>query len=86
MALLREFEHSGLTMAEFCRRREVGYSTMAAWRRSCRERPGAFVEVEPLESVAAPVARSNGRLCAELMLPGGAVLRVYQINPTGGQA
>ena len=86
VALLREFERSGLTMAEFCRRREVGYSTMAAWRRSCRERPGAFVEVEPLESGAAPAARSTGSLCAELMLPGGAVLRVYQIQPTGGRA
>jgi hypothetical protein len=36
--------------------------------------------------VAAPAARSTGSLCAELMLPGGAVLRVYQINPTGGRA
>lgn len=86
VALLREFEDSGLTMAEFCRRREVGYSTMAAWRRSFRERTAAFVEVEPLQSVAAPAARSNGRLCAELVLPGGAVLRVYQIHPTGGRA
>ena len=30
VALLREFERSGLSMAEFCRRREVGYITMAA--------------------------------------------------------
>jgi hypothetical protein len=72
VALLREFERSGLTMA--------------TWRRSCRERPGAFVEVEPLESVAPPAARSTGSLCAELALPGGVVLRVYQINPTGGRA
>jgi hypothetical protein len=27
MALLREFEGSGLSMAECCRRREVGYSS-----------------------------------------------------------
>jgi transposase-like protein len=86
VALLRDFERSGLSMAEFCRRREVGYSTMAAWRRSFRERTGAFVEVEPLESVAPPAARSTGSQCAELALPGGAVLRVYQIHPTGGRA
>ena len=86
MALLREFERSGLTMAEFCRRRELGYSTMAAWRRSCRERSAAFVEVEPVDCGHPLTGRSNGRLCAELMLPGGAVLRVYQINPTGGPA
>jgi transposase-like protein len=48
-ALLREFDGSGLSMAEFCRRRGVGYSTMAAWRRTWRSRPAAtFVEVEPL--------------------------------------
>lgn len=86
MALLREFERSGLSMAEFCRQREVGYSTMAAWRRSARRGGGAFVEVEPLVSGALPAGRSTGPLCAELMLPGGAVLRVYQINPTGGRA
>ena len=51
MALLREFERSGLSMAEFCRRREVGYSTMAAWRRSVRRGTAAFVEVEALESL-----------------------------------
>ena len=86
VALLREFERSGLSMAEFCRRREVGYSTMAAWRRSGRGGTGAFVEVEPLECGAPAAARSTGRLCAELVLPGGAVLRVYQINATGGPA
>lgn len=89
-ALLREFEGSGLTMAEFCRRREVGYSTMAAWRRACRPspQPGAFVEVEALGVAgAAPVTeRSQRLLCAELMLPGGTVLRVYQIPSTGGMA
>ena len=72
MALLREFERSGLSMAEFCRRREVGYSTMAAWRRAARRGGAAFVEVEPMESGEPPAARSTGRLCAELMLPGGA--------------
>ena len=95
-ALLREFVGSGLSMAEFCRRRVVGYSTMAAWRRTWRRRPAAtFVEVEPLlggpgggggATAVAAHGRSPGSLCAELMLPGGAVLRVYQIHPTGGAA
>ena len=86
MALLREFERSGLSMAEFCRRREVGYSTMAAWRRACRTRGAAFVEVEPVERGESMTGAGRGSLCAELMLPGGAVLRVYQINPTRGRA
>lgn len=92
-ALLREFEGSGLSMAEFCRRRGIGYSTMAAWRRAWRSRPAAmFVEVEPLPAdcsyhgspAAAAGAPPSGSLCAELMLPGGAVLRVYQMPSTGG--
>ena len=58
----------------------------APWRRSVRRGTAAFVEVEALESVTPPAGRSTGSLGAELMLPGGAVLRVYQINPTGGQA
>ena len=94
VALLREFEGSGLTLAEFCRRREVAYSTMMTWRRACRPGPppelrrAAFVEVEAVgASPAEPVGdRSGGNLCAELVLPGGAVLRVYQSGSTGGRA
>ena len=88
VALLREFEGSGLSMAEFCRRREVAYSTMMAWRRACRPcpQPGAFVEVEAVESGETLTDRSQGDLCAELVLAGGTVLRVYQIAPTGGRA
>ena len=89
-ALLREFEGSGLPMAEFCRRRKIGYSTMSAWRKAGRrEAAASFVEVET--AAAAPsvhdcpgVARGKGlqghagAVLAELVLPGGAVLRVYQ--------
>lgn len=94
VALLREFEGSGLSMAEFCRRREVAYSTMMAWRRAGRGAMpahgglGAFVEVEAVgvrsgQPVSGP---GQGTVCAELVLPGGAVLRVYQMASTGGQA
>ncbi len=95
VALVRELEGSGLSMAEFCRRRGLGYSTMVAWRRAWRSRPAAaFVEVEPLSAGGgrdevvgrAAHAPGTGSLCAELLLPGGAVLRVYQIHPTGGAA
>lgn len=94
MALLREFEGSGLSMAEFCRRREVAYSTMMAWRRAGRQevprqgRRAAFVEVEAVGVSRAEPARDPGQgtVCAELVLPGGAVLRVYQMASTGGRA
>ena len=102
VALLREFEGGGLSMAEFCRRRGLGYSTMMAWRRAWRSRPAAlFVEVETgpaggggggdeggrtVGRAAQAQARSAASVCAELLLPGGAVLRIYQMVPTGGQA
>ncbi len=94
VALLREFEGCGLSMAEFCRRREVAYSTMMAWRRLSRQgvlpqgRRAAFIEVEAVGvSGVGPVRDAGqGKVCAELVLPGGAVLRVYQMTSTGGQA
>jgi hypothetical protein len=94
VALLREFEGCGLSMAEFCRRREVAYSTMMAWRRAGRqgwppqERRAAFVEVEAVGVSGVETVRDpgHGTVCAELMLPGGAVLRIYQMASAGGRA
>ena len=77
-------------MAEICRRREVGYSTRAAWRRAAREDAvPRFVEIEA--AVPEPGARRGpagggsgeilpvaGALLAELMLPDRAVLRVFE--------
>jgi hypothetical protein len=78
-AVLRALESSGLTMVEFCRRRGLPYATVAAWRSMERRRGSGFVEVEAPVPVSAagnsPV--SSAALCAELLLPGGAVLRVY---------
>jgi hypothetical protein len=90
-ALLREFESSGLSMAEFCRRRGVGYRSMTAWRRTVPRQPTTvFIEVEALKGRGGAEAEasspSTGCLSAELLLPGGAVLRVYQIPSTGGVA
>lgn len=96
VALLREFEGCGLSLAEFCRQRKVAYSTMMAWRRAGRQgwppegQRAAFIEVEAVggrgpEPVRDP-GHGHGTVCAELMLPGGAVLRIYQMGSTGGRA
>ncbi len=79
-ALLREFEDSGLSMAEFCRRREVGYKAMAAWRRNVPRQPTVtFIEVEAIkghgggaeaEAEAEACSPSAGCLSAELLLLG----------------
>jgi len=85
--VLRELERSGLSMAEFCRRRELPYATVAAWRSSARREPVRFVEVEAAERPGpVPVVQRHpgSCLCAEVVLPGGAVLRVYQSCGEGG--
>jgi lambda repressor-like predicted transcriptional regulator len=83
-AVLRGLERSGLSMAEFCRREELPYSTVAAWRSAQRRQAGRFIEVE---SSGVPAAAATAEvLCAELVLPGGAVLRVFTRTAEGGAA
>lgn len=79
-AVLRELEQSGLSMAEFCRRRGLAYATIAAWRSMARRTTGGFVEVEAQRAAGtmSKAVRDDGALCVELTLPGGAVLRVSQ--------
>ena len=92
LAVLRELDGSGLTMAEFCRRRDLPYGTVAAWRSMSRRKPVRFVEVEATDHSHGPPAKPGDRghvtssLCAELVLPGGAVLRIYQNTGAGGAA
>lgn len=84
--VLRALECSGLSMAEFCRRRDLPYATVASWRSSARREPVRFVEVETAQGGTMDARPAGGSLCAELVLPGGAVLRVYQITGAGGVA
>jgi transposase-like protein len=109
-ALLEDYKTSGLTIAAFCRRRGVGYSTMFRWMRDAglpvqqKQKGGGpaaetprFVEVEmegcengaavhsPPRPPKRPV-RPAPALRAELLLPGGVVLRVYHnSSSTGGE-
>lgn len=108
-ALIDECKASGLTVAEFCRRRGVGYSTMFKWMGDAgmpdREKGGhavaaetpRFVEVEmenhengaalrPALRAPKKPLRPAAALCAELILPGGVVLRVYHNNSCEGGA
>lgn len=82
--VLRELEQSGLSMAEFCRRRDLPYATVASWRSHARGEPVRFVEVEASQGVSESRSHGAGVLCAEVLLPGGAVLRVYQSTGAGG--
>lgn len=79
-ALLREYEASGLTQAEFARRSGVKYATFATWVRTRRLRGGGrgerTVAVKPVRfaQVQLPAA---GLAPAELSvaLPDGVVVR-----------
>jgi hypothetical protein len=88
-AVLRDLERSGLSMAEYCRRAGLTYGTVAAWRCAQRRKTARFIEVEEVESTGSAPAPDPGpgrpeMLCAELLLPGGAVLRVYTRGGEGG--
>ena len=87
-ALLRAFERSGLSMAEFCRRQNLPYSTLASWRSMARRAASRFIEVETDEPAVERSHRrpGGGDLCAELVLPGGAVLRIYRTTMEGGDS
>ena len=61
--VLRELDRSGVSAAEFCRRRGLAYSTVMAWR---RRRAVRFVEILPEVAgeggpVAAVAPGSDGR-------------------------
>ena len=66
--VLREFDRSGVSVAEFCRRRGLAYSTVMAWRRR-RRQAVRFVEIVPevaregvpVEAVEAVAPVSDGR-------------------------
>ena len=83
-AVLRELERSGLSMAEFCRRRELCYGTVALWRAQARSAAGRFIEVETADAASSSPPEPGNMLCAELTLPGGAVRRVYHHGREGG--
>ena len=82
-AVLRQLEASGQSLAEFCRDQGLAYGTVAAWRaRAQRQRTVEWVEVEAVEGEMSGLpptpAVGQSALAAELLLPGGAVLRIYR--------
>ena len=94
--VLRKLEDSELTGAEFCRRRGLCYATVMRWRREAQmNAPDSnrlpFVEVEltgdgrNLRGGKLPLEEKSV-LCAELSLPGGAVLRLYGSEQSGAEA
>ena len=79
-AWLRGFEESGLSVAEFCRREGLAYSTVLNWRRLAREAActpvsPAFVVVEALPPEPEPPAVSIMDECGERTVAAGGPAR-----------
>jgi transposase-like protein len=77
--ILREFEGSGISAAQFARRIGVKYSTFAGWVQRYRrtKRLGAKPPVRLLEAVVAPGSLNSTFL---LELPGGARVEIREAS------
>ena len=73
-ALIDQHAHGSLSIAEFCRRKNLSLSSFHRWRRILRYKgqPSDFIEVEPPS--CAKDLRSGWLL--EVDLPGGGHLRL----------
>ena len=76
-ALLREFETSGLTQAEFARRAGIKYPTFAGWVHARRAQPGPRVGGTSMVHFARVQLPAASLTPAELsvVLPDGVVVR-----------
>lgn len=67
----RQFEVSGLSVTEFCRRHKLTESSFYQWKKRLQESRAVPVEVKSEEVKQA----DNPNTAVELLLPGGVVLR-----------
>ncbi|MEZ6064043.1 MAG: hypothetical protein R3C19_27165 [Planctomycetaceae bacterium] len=77
--LVRLFDGSDLTVAEFCEQQGVSTASFYLWRRKIRgrtEEPGVFVPVSVPVPVTVPVSEEAGRECFRIHLGGRAVVEI----------
>ena len=77
--ILAQYEHSGMSAAQFAQRTGLKYSTLAAWVQRYRrtKRPDRKSPVRLLEAVVAPAPLSPALL---VELPGGARLEICEVG------
>ena len=73
LALIAEWERSGQTINEFCRRRGINESTFGWWR---REIGRAEKQTSAVELVEIETSSSSPQRAVEVVLPNGISLRV----------
>ena len=77
VALVREFERSGLSGPRFAALAGVNYQTFATWRRRHGVRDGAREQCKPLFLEVAAAQTATAAAALEVALPGGARLSLH---------
>ncbi len=77
-ALVEAYERSGLSQAEFCRRRDLNPKTFSVWRRASSSATLAFAEVQ------LPTPEPAGDLVVEILLREDVRIRVPFAGNVGG--
>jgi hypothetical protein len=73
---LQRFADSGLTPAQFCTQEGVALPSFYSWRRRLHAEQPAAAPAEQLAPTLFPVRLAPAHASLELVLPGGAVLRI----------
>jgi transposase-like protein len=78
--LLERWQHSGLSVRDFCRRHRLSEPTFYAWRRTLAQRPSPSAAAdEPLTFVPLDIRHDTPPpLALELVLDDGRLLRIPQ--------
>ncbi len=86
--LVRAWEGGDESLAEFCRARGVSAGSLRRWRQEMEAESGVAANgTQPLKFVEVDVApkpateAAPAKVVAELVLPGGMVLRVFSVVP-----
>lgn len=73
---VQAWQRSGLTVRDFCARRELAEHNFHAWRRTLAERDQEQATRPQPEATFVPVEVVSEAAALEIALPGGAVVRV----------
>src|SRR3954463_10502802 len=75
---VRQWDHSGLSIAEFCRRQRLSAASFYAWQRILAQRDAQTTPFVPVRVLAQtlPAAADSAAMGLELVLEGGRRLRI----------
>src|SRR6185369_1412932 len=74
--ILRQWQHSGLSVRAFCEQQGLSQPSFYAWRRTLAQRDAQAVTFVPVEVLPQPLSPESEAAGLELILIGGRVLRI----------